>query len=157
MFSDLICATIPIFIMWRLSRSLVERILVCALMASSLLASAIGIPKLYFMATYDFSSPDGFYLMVPEFFWCRMEESIIIIAACAPLLKNPIERALQAFGIDTTMRAPDRELNEIRSNAWDSGLDTTAVRLASQQARVKQQSDPERGDDSSSSSNRSSR
>lgn len=116
MVSDLICATIPIFIIWRLSRSRLERILVCILMASSLLASAIGIPKLYYMITFDFTSKDGFYIMWDEIFWSRLEEAIIIMAACAPLLKIPIERLLIRLGLPT-LKVPERELNEISASS----------------------------------------
>ena len=113
--SDLICATIPVFVIWRLSRSLLERVLVCVLMASSIFATAIGIPKLYFMITFDFTSADGFYLMWDEVFWSRMEEAIIIIAACVPLLKSPIERVLHRMGVPT-FKVPERELNVISAS-----------------------------------------
>ena len=116
MFSDLVCATIPVFLVWRLSRSVVERTLVSVLLASGLFATGIGIAKLYYMFVFDFSSKDAFYLMVPEFFWSRLEETIIIIAACAPLLKCPVERALRHLGV----RLPENrgrigELNIIKS------------------------------------------
>ena len=35
--------------------------------------------------------------LVPEILWCRLEESFIIIAACLPLLKQPIERVLRGL------------------------------------------------------------
>jgi len=113
LFGDLVCAVIPIFLIWRLSRSLLERVLVCVLMASSLVASACGIPKIYYMVTFDFSSPDAYYNMIPEFFWGRMEEAVIIIAACAPLLKCPIERLLRRLGLRPAQNAQAhmRQLN----------------------------------------------
>lgn len=154
MVSDLICATIPIFIIWRLSRSLLERVLVCILMTSSLLASAIGIPKLYFMITYDFTSPDGLYLMWDEVFWSRMEEAVIIMAACAPLLKSPIERVLRRMGLPT-LKVPERELNviSVSTGPYDSVKDQDSVtwlpsqRLESKRSEPEQVvvSDPERG------------
>lgn len=122
MVSDFICATIPIFLVWSLSRSVIEKILISILTASCLVATGCGVAKLYYMVTFDFTSKDGVYLMISEFFWCRMEESIIIIAACAPLLKGPIERAMYRFGMPT-FRAPTRELNMIDAGTEDSQKD----------------------------------
>lgn len=99
MLSDLICTAMPIFVVWRLSRSVIEKSLVIVLIASALIATACGIPKIYHLVTYDFGSDDGLWHLVPEFFWCRIEEAMIIIAACAPLLKGPIERCLRRFGL----------------------------------------------------------
>jgi hypothetical protein len=98
MLSDLVCALIPIFLIKNLTRSTVEKVLTSILLASSLLASGVGIAKIYYTATFDFSSTDGFYLMVNVFFWSRLEESLIVIAACASLLKCPIERLLKRLG-----------------------------------------------------------
>jgi hypothetical protein len=122
MVSDFICATVPIFLIWNLSRSVVEKTLISILMATCLLATGCGVAKLYYMITFDFTSKDGFYLMISEFFWCRMEESIIIIAACAPLLKCPIERGMRRLGLPT-FQIPARELNVVSSVAHDSEKD----------------------------------
>ena len=111
MISDLVFALVPGFAIWSLSRTKLEKGLIVILMASCLLATACGIPKFYYMVTYDFSSTDGLWNLVPEFFWCRMEEAIIIIAACAPLVKGPIERLAGRMGLPTfgiQMRSLDR-------------------------------------------------
>ena len=127
MFSDLVFAIIPIFLIKNLNRSLVEKILVGILLTACLLASGVGIAKLYYMVVFDFSSKDGFYLMVDEFFWSRMEESVIIIAACAPLLKCPIERLLKRMGV-SGFEVPTPELNEVSlgtvAKDTDSGSDS---------------------------------
>ncbi|GAB1314684.1 hypothetical protein MFIFM68171_04894 [Madurella fahalii] len=99
MLSDLVCTALPIFVVWHLSRSVVEKTLVIILIASCLIATACSIPKIYYLATYDFNSDDRMWHLVPEFFWCRIEEGMIIIAACVPLLKGPIERCLRRFGL----------------------------------------------------------
>jgi len=112
MVSDLVCALIPVFIIWRLSRSVLERSLVSILMASCLLASGCGVAKLYYMIVYDFSTPDNYYDLIPEFFWCRMEEAIIIIACCVPLLKSPFERMLRRVGLPT-LKIPQPGLNRV--------------------------------------------
>ncbi|KAK3373094.1 hypothetical protein B0T24DRAFT_249764 [Lasiosphaeria ovina] len=129
MFGDIVCAVIPIFLIRSLTRSLIEKVLTSILLASCLLASGIAIAKLYFMITFDFSSPDGFYLMVDEFFWSRMEESVIIIAACAPLLRVPIERLLVRLGMPG-FQIPARDLSTIsvtptiKESASGSGSDS---------------------------------
>jgi hypothetical protein len=124
MVSDLVCAIIPVFLIRTLPRSAIEKTLVSILMASCLLATGCGIPKLYYMVTYDFRSADGLWNLVPEFFWCRMEEAAIIIAACAPLLKGPVERLLRHFGLPTFV-APARGLNPVSSAAIYPGDGTT--------------------------------
>jgi hypothetical protein len=123
MFSDLACAILPICLIRNLTRSLVEKILTSILLASSLLASGVGIAKLYFTATYDFSSPDGFYLMVNMFIWSRLEESLIIIAACAPLLKCSIERGLKRLGV-RGFQAPLRDLNTVSQGSGTKDSDS---------------------------------
>ena len=112
MISDLVCALIPVFTIWRLSRSVGERTLISVLMASCLLASGCGIAKLYYMIIYNFATDDNYWDTIPEFFWCRMEEAIIIIAACVPLLKAPIERMMKRVGLPT-LQMPPPGLNHV--------------------------------------------
>lgn len=101
MFSDFVCAVIPVCLIRRLTRSLVEKVLVSILLASSLFAAVCGIPKIYYMIVFDFTSTDGYFLMTDEYFWSNLEEGIIIIAACAPLLKVPVERVMARLGFPT--------------------------------------------------------
>ncbi|KAK1828755.1 hypothetical protein QBC39DRAFT_415621 [Podospora conica] len=115
--SDLICSALPMFLVWRMSRSAVEKTLVIVLMASCLLATACGGPKVYYMVVYDFRSSDFFWQLAPELLWCRLEETIIIIAACAPLLKGPVERLLGRFGLPT-FGPTVRDINRISSGAY---------------------------------------
>ncbi len=98
MFSDLICALIPIFLIRSLVRSLVEKVLTSVLLASCLIASGVGIAKIYYQATYDFGSKDALYLLTYMFFWSRLEEGLITVAACAPLLRQPVEAGLRRCG-----------------------------------------------------------
>lgn len=78
-----------------------------------LLGTGACIARIYYMVVFDFSSPDGFYLMVDRFIWSRAEESLMIIAACAPLMKSPVERLLKHFGLAQGFSVPQRELNEV--------------------------------------------
>jgi hypothetical protein len=105
------------FLVWRMSRSVVEKTLVIVLMASCLLATACGGPKIYYIVVYDFRSNDFFWQLAPELLWCRLEETIIIIAACAPLLKGPVERLLGRFGLPT-FGPTVRDLNMISSGDY---------------------------------------
>ncbi|KAK5659459.1 hypothetical protein OQA88_660 [Cercophora sp. LCS_1] len=117
MVSDCICTALPILLVWRLSRSRVEKGLVVVLIASCLVATACGIPKIYYLVVYDFATKDPLWDLVPEFFWCRLEEGIIIIAACAPLLKGPIERWFRGLGCAALERQP-RTLNRITTGGF---------------------------------------
>ncbi|PKS05436.1 hypothetical protein jhhlp_008812 [Lomentospora prolificans] len=121
MVSDFICATIPFFLLRHLSRSSVEKALIYILMASSVIATGMGIPKLYHVLTYEFGADDRLWNLLPEFFWCRMEEAVIIIAACAPLLKSPVERLLRRMGLPV-FKIPTRALKSIRSQSQPGGL-----------------------------------
>ena len=123
MVTDLVCALIPVFIVWRLSRSVMERSLISVLMASCLLASGCGVAKLYYMVVYDFDTDDNYYRLIPEFFWCRMEEAIIIIAACVPLLKSPVERMLRRVGLPP-FRIPTPGLNRVVFSPNTAGQET---------------------------------
>jgi hypothetical protein len=126
MISDLICSVVPLFIVWRLSRSTLEKTLVLLLMTSCLLATVFGIPKIYRLVIYDFDTKDGLWELIPEFFWFEMEVGTIIIAACAPLLKAPIERCMRRAGLPT-FGVPMRDLNRVSSVAlgskvgWEEG------------------------------------
>ena len=120
--SDLIFAIMPMFIIWTLRRSAVERTLVSILMASALFASACGCVKIYYLATFDIRSPDTWRDMVPQYMWCRMEEIVIVIAACAPLLKVPVENLLRQLGFPTFQNKPN-QLNALRSDLHESDGD----------------------------------
>jgi len=148
MFSDLLYAVIPFYTVWGLSRSRVERALISILMGSCLVATGCGIAKIYFMVIYDFKTLDGMWAMIPEFFWCRMEEAIIIIAACAPLLKSPIERLMKRFDLPT-FKVRERELATIRTIQLQSDDNTESW---SKNGSDRKLSDPEQGDISKTTS-----
>ncbi|KAK4108847.1 hypothetical protein N656DRAFT_771555 [Canariomyces notabilis] len=110
--SDLICAIIPGILIKSLTRSTVEKVLTFALLAACLVASGVVIAKMYYTIVFDFASSDGFYIMVDKMFWSRIEESVIIIAACAPLLRGPVERGLKRLGF-RGIRPPTPALNSV--------------------------------------------
>jgi hypothetical protein len=121
-FSDLLCTIIPICLLKNLTRSRVEKILISILLGSCLLGTGACIARIYYMVIFDFSSPDGFYLMVDRFIWSRAEESLLIIAACAPLMKSPIERFLKRLGLAQGFSVPQRQLNEV--SVWSQSKET---------------------------------
>jgi len=121
MLGDLVCAVIPICLIHALSRSLVEKVLTSVLLASSLIASGIGIVKIYFQVTYDFGNPDALYMLANVFFWSRLEEALIIVAACAPLLRQPVEAGLKRLGF-RGFSVPEPKLETISTGlASESG------------------------------------
>ncbi|KAK3377634.1 hypothetical protein B0H63DRAFT_417196 [Podospora didyma] len=114
MFSDAIFATLPILIIWRLSRSVVERTLISILMGLGLFALGSCIIKIFLVQKYNVTSEDNIVDMMPVFLWTRVEEIIIIIGACAPLLKSTIEGMLhRRFGVPRFLPTV-RELNSVR-------------------------------------------
>lgn len=101
MFGDLTLAVMPMFLIWKLSRSIVERCLLTFLMALGLVATTAVVMRVVIMHTFDYTSPEKYRDLIPMYFWIRMEEVILIIASSAPLLKSPIEHALHRFGVPT--------------------------------------------------------
>ncbi|KAF4417545.1 hypothetical protein F53441_14511 [Fusarium austroafricanum] len=99
LFGDLTLAIMPMFLIWKLSRSTMERCLITVLMALGLIATAAAIMRLVKMHTQDFASPERFRTLIQIYFWHRMEEVILIIATSAPMLKSPIEHVLHRFGL----------------------------------------------------------
>ncbi|KAI8724309.1 hypothetical protein NCS52_00288700 [Fusarium sp. LHS14.1] len=114
MFSDLTLTIIPMFLIWSLSRHILERFLIAVLMGLGLFATIATVMKVVHMKTSDFSSPDTFRAAMPIFLWCRIEECLIVAAASAPLLKAPIERGLHRLGFPTFQNSA-RELDSLDS------------------------------------------
>ncbi len=135
--ADIVCATLPTLIIRRLSRSAVEKGLLSLLLASGLLASgAVGV-RAYYQSACDFSAPDALRHEVPEYLWCRLEEIIILLAACAPLLKTPAEQLLRRLGLPT-FRTPPRELNVVVSASHDDLWARVRGRTESKERRLEQ-------------------
>ncbi len=116
--ADIVCATLPILVIRRLSRSSVEKALVSFLMGSGLFASGAVGARIYYQTICDYAEPDSLRQEVPEYMWCRIEEIVIILAACAPLLKTPVEQFLHRLGFPKFRNYP-RELNVVVSASND--------------------------------------
>jgi len=84
------------------------------LMASCLLATFCGIPRIYWFRAYDWGTSDAVWELIPELTWRYVEQRLILIAACAPFLKPLIEKGLRRLGVPT-FGIPTRELNSVSS------------------------------------------
>jgi hypothetical protein len=104
----------PVFVIWKLNRSCVEKCLISFLMMMGLVAVVTEVMKLIFVKTFRYSTPDVMRTIVPLFFWSRLEESSLLLSACAPLLKAPIEGALHRLGLPAFHNV-DRELDTFNS------------------------------------------
>jgi len=121
---DFVFAILPMVIIWRLNRPLLERVLVTILMMLGLLATVAASFKIYYTATIDLGAPDASYREMPCNIWMRVEENVLIIAACAPLLKAPVENALHRLGFPTFHHG-ERELNSLYTNQIQSSVKET--------------------------------
>ncbi|KAK0724412.1 hypothetical protein B0H67DRAFT_567873 [Lasiosphaeris hirsuta] len=131
MFSDVVFAIFPILLVWRLSRSLVERLLLSALLGLGLLGVIAGAVKIVTLKYFKIGSENVVADMMPVYLWSRIEEIVIIAAACVPLLKAPIENLLYLwFGIrfyptvrdlDTTHTSPPFEFPREGAHCWWHG------------------------------------
>ncbi|KAK1754072.1 hypothetical protein QBC47DRAFT_280693, partial [Echria macrotheca] len=96
---DSICAIISICLIYPLSLPRREKVLVIILMMLCLLATVCGIPKIYYVRTYNQNTSDPTWELIPETVFYEVEQGLIIIAACAPSLKRPVEKALKWLGL----------------------------------------------------------
>jgi hypothetical protein len=97
MLSDLVFATIPIYFIWSLHRPVMERILISILMAFGMLAAMAEACIIYHTHVWSprkSSTRDW----MPLYWWYRVEEIGLIVAACTPFLKPLVERILSRFG-----------------------------------------------------------
>jgi hypothetical protein len=94
---DLCLALMPIILIRTLSRPTREKILIGALMATGLLATAFACVK---ATTYHLKSEgDQLINSVESTFWAKLEQVTGIIAACMPCLRVPAEELLRRIGI----------------------------------------------------------
>ncbi|KAF1952266.1 hypothetical protein CC80DRAFT_572899 [Byssothecium circinans] len=111
MFSDLVFAGMPLYIIWSLHRSVVERVLVSILMAFGILAAIAEAWIIYYTHVWN-PRETTIHDWVPLYWWYRVEEIGLIAAACTPFLKPLIERILYRFGVPQ-FRFVNMQLNTI--------------------------------------------
>ncbi|KAH8707192.1 hypothetical protein GQ44DRAFT_715913 [Phaeosphaeriaceae sp. PMI808] len=118
MVSDLAFAIMPMLLIWKLSRSVLERCLVSILLALGLCASGMGIAVLVRLNAKTMRT-DPLRDSVTLFMYCRVEEICLLIASSMPFLKAPVECLLRQVGAPGFHNIP-RELASYNSNG---GLD----------------------------------
>ncbi|KAH9212832.1 hypothetical protein DL95DRAFT_508474 [Leptodontidium sp. 2 PMI_412] len=113
-FGDLWCSIMPLFLIWDLSRSKLERCLLSMLITLGLCATAAAITTLVLLLRLRKSS-DALRDSLPIYTWCLVEEATLLVASCAPLLKALVEKALRRLGFPGFRNIP-RELGDYPSN-----------------------------------------
>lgn len=114
MISDLAFAIMPMFLIWKLSRSRLERCLVSTLLALGVCATGMGIPAIIHLNALR-RSTDPLRDSVIIYMFCRMEEICLLIASSMPFLKAPVEHVLRQLGAPGFRNIP-RELASYHSN-----------------------------------------
>ncbi|KAH7176227.1 hypothetical protein EDB81DRAFT_897363 [Dactylonectria macrodidyma] len=118
--SDATFAIMPILFIWKLSRPRIERVLVIILMAMGLCALATVIVRSVNTGRRG-STKDAMRNTIFVITMCRVEDFILIAAACAPFLKGPLERCIHSrFGVPVFHNVP-RDLSLIRSSPHGAG------------------------------------
>ena len=110
MLVDLICALAPLFVVLQLSRSAIERTLMCCSMALGAVATIATALRIRHMKAFQNSPSADFRAVFPLYLLTRVEELVLLVAASAPFLKPAIERLLRIWGV-STFRNPVRALN----------------------------------------------
>ncbi|KAL5400451.1 hypothetical protein PMIN06_004854 [Paraphaeosphaeria minitans] len=95
--NDAILALLPIHLIRTLHRSPREKVLICILMGTGLLAAAIAAYRMG-LSNATFAG-DLLSSTVMMSMWCMLEVLLGIIAACLAPLKAPVERALNRAGL----------------------------------------------------------
>ncbi|KAH7420276.1 hypothetical protein BKA64DRAFT_634910 [Cadophora sp. MPI-SDFR-AT-0126] len=111
---DLWCSIMPWFLIWDLSRSKLERYFLSILIGLGLCAAAAATTILVLLIRLQ-NSHDALRDSILIYTWCLVEQSTLIVASCAPLLKSLVERALRRLGFAGFHNIP-RELGDYPSN-----------------------------------------
>ncbi|GKZ35281.1 hypothetical protein AbraIFM66950_005875 [Aspergillus brasiliensis] len=84
----------PLPLVWKLHRSLRERLVIAFLLSLVLCATAAASVKLYYIQVIVLEGERLRSLVAPTL-WSRIEEIALIAAACAPSLKSSTENGLR--------------------------------------------------------------
>ena len=107
--TDLILSLVPLSFLVNLRRSLQERILVCILMATGLLASAASISKMLQIRSWNAAKAQDAQIALSSLIeiWTVLEMFLGITATCLPYLKSWCQGCLVRINIlSGTLRAP---------------------------------------------------
>ncbi|KAH6704146.1 hypothetical protein BKA61DRAFT_183365 [Leptodontidium sp. MPI-SDFR-AT-0119] len=111
---DLWCSIIPLFLIWDLSRTTLERCLLSILIGLGFCAAAAATTILVLLIRLQ-NSHDALRDSIIIYTWCLVEQGALIVASCAPLLKSLVERALRRLGF-AGFHNISRELGDCPSN-----------------------------------------
>ncbi|KAK0610832.1 hypothetical protein B0T14DRAFT_570765 [Immersiella caudata] len=126
MLGDVIYAVLPIVIIWRMTRSVVEKVLVSILLGLGLVAAVGGVMKLVILKNWDPTSVNANREIMDASMWIRIEETLLIIGACAPTLKAPVEKLIERrfglpqFDMNTVSTLPESTLRPGPAR-WNGG------------------------------------
>ncbi|KAH8730351.1 hypothetical protein GQ44DRAFT_673047 [Phaeosphaeriaceae sp. PMI808] len=116
--SDLAFAIMPMLLIWKLSRSVLERCLVSILLALGLCATGMGIAILVRLNAKTMLT-DPLQDSVTLSMYCRVEETCLLIACSLIFLKAPVEYLLRQVGAPGFHNIP----GELASYNSNGGLD----------------------------------
>jgi hypothetical protein len=114
MVNDLAFSIMPVFLIWKLSRSVLERCLVSTLSALGLCATGLGIAACVYATTLGRVN-DPLRESTTIYMYCRLEEIFLLIASSTPFLKAPVECVLVNLGAPGFRNKP-RELASYHSS-----------------------------------------
>ncbi|KAH8706880.1 hypothetical protein GQ44DRAFT_777700 [Phaeosphaeriaceae sp. PMI808] len=112
--SDLVFAIMPLYFIWSLHRPVMEKILISILMTLGTFAAMVEAYVVYRVAIWN-TDKDPLKAWVPVLWWYRVEEIVLITAACTPFLKPLVERILGRFS------APQFRFRTMELNTFQSG------------------------------------
>jgi len=113
--SDFILSLIPVTFAMRLKRPLAERLLVCALMAMGIVASAASIMRTYLLSGFN-KADDVLAWNISVNTWACIEILLGVIAASMPHLKIPLETMITRAGKRLSAVLPAPTIQEIYPN-----------------------------------------
>ena len=106
MLTDILLSLSPIVFLRKLNRPLGERVMLCVLMGLGLLATLSSLIKIITVHVYNSTlwTDEVWTFVVAIGTWTVLEQLFAVLAACAPFMKIPVERALAVFGVHLSPR-----------------------------------------------------
>jgi len=103
---DMLFSLMPVALIWQLHRPMSEKILICCLMATWLVASSTVIVKMATVMYSQVHTDDPDYQMLKINLYCGLEMLLGTLAACLPCLKGSVQRLLHHLGIVRSRNDP---------------------------------------------------
>ncbi|KAH7390634.1 hypothetical protein BKA66DRAFT_459426 [Pyrenochaeta sp. MPI-SDFR-AT-0127] len=100
--TDILLSLAPLAFLHKLNRPLREKVVICFLMGMGVFASIASIMKTVVVREWGQPGADPWATAISICTWTILEQFLATFAACAPSLKVPIQRLLEALGISLT-------------------------------------------------------